>query len=108
MGCRHCGRKAAGRPRGLCWTCYQTLDIRDRYSAVSKFGRRGVLDFCGSGELPAAPPRALPGSPEKVAVLEQRASRREALWHPKDAAFGIESVSRLPMSFARQVAISAG
>jgi len=84
------------------------LDIRRRYSPVSKFGRRGVLDFYGVGKLPALPTTALPGSPEKVAVLEQRASRREALWHPKDAAFGIESVSRLPVSFARQVASSAG
>jgi hypothetical protein len=100
MVCRHCGRKAAGRPRGLCWTCYQTLDIRRRYATVSKFGRRGVLDFYGSGELPALPTRALPGSPEKIAVLEQRASRRETLWHPNDAPFGTESVTRLHLSSA--------
>jgi hypothetical protein len=85
MLCRHCGRKAAGRPRGLCWTCYESLDIRGRYTTISKFGRRGVLDFCGSGQLPAAPTRSLPGTAEKVEVLEQRASRREMLWHPNDA-----------------------
>ncbi|HLJ92436.1 MAG TPA: hypothetical protein VKU02_04510 [Gemmataceae bacterium] len=100
MGCRHCGRKAAGRPRGLCWTCYQTLAIRERYSPVSKFGRRGVLDFCGLGKLPTRPTPALPGSPEKVAVLEQRASRRESLWHPHDAAFGPERFSQPQLSSA--------
>jgi hypothetical protein len=87
MVCRHCGRRVASRPRGLCWTCYQTLDIREQYASMSKFGRRGVLDFCGSGYLPEAPTRAMPGSPEKVMILEQRASRRQALWHPLDAPY---------------------
>jgi hypothetical protein len=88
MVCRHCGRKEAGRPRGLCWTCYQDPHIRERYSSTSKFGRRGVLDFYGSGGLPAAPTGAQPGSLEKVVVLQQRASRRETLWHPDDALCG--------------------
>jgi hypothetical protein len=38
-----------------------------------------------SPPLPA-PTRALPGTPEKVAVLRERARRRQALWHPLDAA----------------------
>jgi hypothetical protein len=100
MNCRHCGRRAAGRPRGLCWACYQTLDIRGRYPPVSKFGRRGVLDFCGSGKPPELPTRALPGTTEKVAILEQRASRREALWHPHDAPFEFESAPPLQRSSA--------
>jgi hypothetical protein len=28
----------------------------------------------------------LPGTPEKVAVLRERARLRQALWHPLDAA----------------------
>ncbi len=100
MLCRHCGRKAAGRPRRLCWTCYRSLGIRSRYPTVSKFGRRGVLDFYGSGKPPAVPTRALPGSPEKVAVLEQRASRRETLWHPEDASFDVDSLAPLQLSSA--------
>ncbi len=100
MVCRHCGRKEAGRPRGLCWTCYQALDIRRRYLSTSKFGRRGVLDFYGSGELPEAPTRALPGSAEKVAILQQRASRRQTLWHPDDAPCGTDSVRWAPLSSA--------
>jgi len=84
----------------LCWTCYQTLDIRSRYPTVSKFGRRGVLDFYGSGKLPALPTRAAPGSFEKVAVLEQRASRRETLWHPDDAPLDVDSFAPLQLSSA--------
>jgi hypothetical protein len=84
MVCRHCGRKKAGRPRGLCWACYYEPGIREQYTSLSKFGRRGVHDFYGSGRPPEASTRALPGSAEKVAILEQRASRHESLWHPHD------------------------
>ena len=38
-----------------------------------------------SPPLPA-PTRALPGTPEKIAVLRERARRGQALWHPLDAA----------------------
>ena len=100
MVCRHCGRREAGRPRGLCWTCYQTLDIRTRYSSTSKFGRRGVLDFYGTAELPESPTRALPGSAEKVSILQQRASRRQTLWHPEDAPFGINGIVRARLTSA--------
>ena len=31
------------------------------------------------------PTLALPGSPEKMLVLEQRALVQQALWHPDDA-----------------------
>jgi hypothetical protein len=44
-----------------------------------------VDDFNGKAPLPSAPTAALPGTPEKVAVLEQRARLRQALWHPLDA-----------------------
>jgi hypothetical protein len=30
----------------------------------------------------------LPGTPEKVAILEQRARLHQDLWHPLDAPFG--------------------
>jgi hypothetical protein len=100
MSCRHCGRERAARPRGLCWTCYQTLEIRRQYASLSKFGRRGVLDFCGLGQLPAAPTSALPGSIEKVAILQQRASRRESLWHPEDAPFAGNTLSPAHVSSA--------
>jgi hypothetical protein len=85
MSCRNCGRAHATRPRGLCWSCYYTPGVRERFPSTSKFARHGVEDFTGRAALPAAPTAALPGTPEKVAVLEQRARLRQALWHPLDA-----------------------
>jgi hypothetical protein len=87
MLCRHCQRARANRPRGLCWSCYYRPGVRDRYPSLSKFAPHGIDDFTGRAPLPAAPTRALPGTPEKVAVLEQRARQRQALWHPLDAGF---------------------
>jgi hypothetical protein len=85
MMCRHCNRARSNRPRGLCWSCYYTPGIRDQYPSTSKFARRGVSDFNGQIKLPSGPTSAFPGTPEKVAILEQRAARGEALWHPEDA-----------------------
>lgn len=81
--CRHCQEIFANRPRGLCWTCYYTPGVRDQYPSTSKFARRGVRDFNGRTRLPDPTP-ALPGTEAKVAVLEERARRGIALWHPLD------------------------
>jgi len=85
--CRHCNRKFVNRPRGLCWTCWYTPGVRALYPSTSKFARRGVPDYCGRSPLPS-PTAAPPGSPEKVAVLEARAARGQALWHPADSGMG--------------------
>jgi hypothetical protein len=85
MLCRNCQRVRANRPRSLCWTCYYTPGIRDRFPSTSKFARRGVDDFYGKASLAPAPTTALPGTPEKVAILAERARQRQALWHPLDA-----------------------
>lgn len=95
MICRHCNRAPARRPRGLCWHCYYEPGIRDSYGPVSKYGNRGILDFNGEPRAPCLPTNALPGSPEKVAILEQRACRRERLWHVKDAMW-TEGHERFP------------
>jgi hypothetical protein len=92
MRCRHCGHPRVNRPRGLCWSCYYKPGVRDCYPSTSKFARRGVTDFNGRFVLPPTPTRALPGSPEKVAVLEQRARLGQALWHPDDARFDPDAV----------------
>lgn len=84
MLCRNCQKVKSNRPRGLCWSCYYKPGVRDLYPSTSKFARRGVADFCGKARLPE-PTRALPGSAEKVAVLEERARLGLALWHPLDA-----------------------
>ncbi len=84
MLCRHCQKANSNRPRGLCWSCYYTPGVRDLFPSTSKFARRGVSDFNGRTRLPE-PTDALPGTPEKVAVLEERARLGLALWHPLDA-----------------------
>jgi hypothetical protein len=88
MMCRHCKRVRSNRPRGLCWSCYYTPGVRELYPSTSKFARRGVDDFNGRTVLPTAPTKAPPGSPEKVAVLVERARLRQSLWHPDDAGMG--------------------
>jgi hypothetical protein len=88
MICRHCEKTPANRPRGLCWSCYYTPGVRELYPSACV---RGIEDFLGKAPLPPAPTDALPGSPEKVAILEERARRRQALWHPDDAPLDAES-----------------
>jgi hypothetical protein len=85
MICRHCNQSKVNRPRGLCWSCYYKPGVRDKYPSTSKFARRGVGNFCGQAPLPPCPTAALPGSPEKLAVLAERARLKLALWHPDDA-----------------------
>src|SRR5262245_64949454 len=91
MMCRHCGQARVNRPRGLCWSCYYKPGVRDLYPSTSKFARRGVGDFNGRAALAARPTDAPPGSPEKVAVLEERARLGLSLWHPHDAPMDCES-----------------
>jgi hypothetical protein len=90
MLCRHCHRVQSNRPRGLCWSCYYTPGVREKYPSTSKFARRGVSDFNGRAALPE-PTSAPPGSAEKVAILEQRARLGLSLWHPLDAPMDAES-----------------
>jgi hypothetical protein len=91
MLCRHCQRVPSNRPRGLCWSCYYTPGVRELYPSTSKFARRGVDDFNGEARLAAQPTTARPGTPEKVAVLEERARLGVSLWHPLDAPMDVES-----------------
>ena len=90
MLCRHCQKVKSNRPRGLCWSCYYRPGVRDQYPSTSKFARRGVRDFCGKSHLPE-PTDATPGTPEKVAVLMDRARLGLSLWHPHDAPMDAES-----------------
>jgi hypothetical protein len=91
MLCRHCGRVKANRPRGLCWSCYYQPGLRERYPSTSKYAHRGVNDFAGWAVEPPEPTNALPGSPEKVDILERRARMGLSLWHPNDAPMDRES-----------------
>jgi len=72
----------------LCWACFYKPEVRALYPSTSKFARHGL----GTGQfiptLPAFPTNATPGSPEKIAILQQRALSRQELFHPHDASFG--------------------
>ena len=81
--CCHCHREPANRPRGLCWRCYHTPGVREQYPSTSKYTRRGVGNLTGD-RPPPVPTDTLPGTPERVAVLAERAMRGEHLFHPGD------------------------
>jgi hypothetical protein len=85
MLCRNCQNVKSNRPRGLCWSCYYTPGVRAQFPSTSKFARRGVGNFNSRTKLPPCPTHALPGTPEKVAVLQERALLGVSLWHPLDA-----------------------
>lgn len=81
--CRHCGRGTVCRPRGLCWPCYYSPGVRERYTSGSRYARRGVPARRGNRPLPK-PTAAAPGSAGKLVVLIERAAAGQRLWHPAD------------------------
>jgi hypothetical protein len=83
--CRHCAKLPGNRPRGLCWRCFESLPIRNRYPSESKYARRGIASDGGCGYVLPEPTATLPGTPERIAVLEERAKRGLRMHHPKDA-----------------------
>jgi hypothetical protein len=84
MQCRHCRKRRASRPRQLCRLCYNSLAVRLAQPPVNIFGRRGV-GLENRCRMPAFPTGASPGSPEKIAVFEERARQGVQLFHPLDA-----------------------
>jgi hypothetical protein len=85
---RHCVRRKVHRPRGLCWDCFYTPEVRALYPpAHSKYNRRGVGNIAGAAPLPEAPTTAAPGTPEKIAVMRDRAELKRAVFHPADARY---------------------
>lgn len=84
--CRHCSKAKASRPRGLCWSCFYTPEIRALYPPTSKHGARGYGLGASTG-APDAPTLCPPGTAAKVAVLQERAKLRQRLDHPADARF---------------------
>ena len=83
--CQNCLRKKVNRPRGLCFCCYYSPDVRERYPTTSKYGRRGVCDYYGKERVPPVATSAMPGTQEKVCILVHRAEMGVSLWHPADA-----------------------
>jgi len=85
--CKNCRTNKVNRPRGLCWNCYYTPGVRDRFPSTSKYARRGEGNFTGNAPFDATPTCHAPGTPEKLAVMAERAKRKLALWHPLDAQY---------------------
>ena len=85
--CLHCSdaSRPVNRPRGLCWTCYYTPGVKNMYPSTSKFAMRGHGLGVTKGTMPHKPTKAAPGTPEKLAVIEERAANGQNLWHPDDA-----------------------
>jgi len=83
--CQECGLKWANRPRGLCWNCYYRPGVKESYGVSDKFGPKRWPIY--TGQPPSAPTQAIPGTPEKIAVLQSRASQGVDLHHEWDATF---------------------
>lgn len=88
--CQNCHKKRANRPRFLCFTCYNSPGIRDKYLSTSKFANpksRGLdpADRNGSSARPQEPTGHQPGTEGKVAEMERRARRWESLFDIRDA-----------------------
>jgi hypothetical protein len=71
--------------------------VRELYPSTSKFARRGVANFNGAAPLPDSGTDAPPGSEEKIRVLIERASKKQALWHPDDVTLAPPADLILPM-----------
>src|SRR5262245_3324916 len=95
MLCRHCQKTKSNRPRGLCWTCYYTPGVREKYPSTSKFARRGLGNFNGLAPLPDCPTDAAPGSEAKILILIERASLKRALFHPDDSPLALPPLDAL-------------
>lgn len=102
--CRHCSKCKVNRPRGLCWSCYYTPGVKEMFPSTSKYARRGVGNFSGNAPLPDAPTTAVPGTPEKLAILEQRAKMKCAIFHPADAKYAGDP---RPLEYLRNRATTA-
>jgi hypothetical protein len=85
--CRRCGQRQVSRSHGLCDPCYKDPQIRASTPVLSPSGRRGAGQDRGKHPPPGQPTGALPGTAEKVEVLQERARNGEQLWHPKDPSF---------------------
>lgn len=83
--CRHCGKEPATRPRGLGWTCYYTDGVKEQYPPTSPHANAGVGNISGGHALAAEPTQHPPGSPGKIAVMQERVAAQVSLFHPGDA-----------------------
>lgn len=79
--CRNCSRYAISRPRKLCWTCYYTPGVKERFPKETSDAF--IVDNT-TKPLPKEPTMARPGTEEKIQVFRERIMRGEHLHHPDD------------------------
>src|SRR5262249_38663014 len=83
LPCRGCGRRISGLVNTLCPVCNRRPAVQAKCRRLDRL--EAPLDFNGGARLPATPTSALPGPPEEVAALADRARAGVTLWHPHDA-----------------------
>jgi hypothetical protein len=84
--CRHCQARPVSRSRGLCNRCYKNMDIRNLYHPNLRRGPSPVTKVTPTGGL-GKPTHFLPGTPEKVGVMAERAQNGLSIFHPMDATW---------------------
>lgn len=81
--CKNCSLLRRMTCRGLCSPCYRDKAIRAGYP-IHESLRQGE-GIGEASETAAAPVDYPPGSPEKIKAMTERAARKEALTHERDA-----------------------
>jgi hypothetical protein len=84
--CRHCKHPRPIHARGLCEKCYRTPSILKLYPII-RDGHTQLEAYANSNIAPTeadTPTKALPGSPEKIKVMEDRFVAGQKIFHPGD------------------------
>ncbi|HEX4610664.1 MAG TPA: hypothetical protein VH092_20910, partial [Urbifossiella sp.] len=63
----------------------------------ARCGHRGIGNGHRNAPPPSSPTRFAPGSPERLAILAERAARGEELHHPADATFATAEPTTAPL-----------
>ena len=87
--CRHCGKKIAKRPGGLCWTCYYAPGIRAMYPTRRRnqyVSFEMPIPLCKDG-FDYAPTGCPAGSEDKIEVMRERVAYGLPVCHPEDAGY---------------------
>lgn len=84
--CRHCGARPGSHKRGFCWGCYHTPAIVALYPADQSRNSQGGDAAWEYTALPPPPEptQAVPGSEEKLRVMEWRDQNGYQVFHPQD------------------------
>lgn len=91
LACFSCNIRQARYAGNLCRVCHEDRTVA---TIPSPRLRQGVQptegDFYGDAPLPRRPTNALPGTPEKFAVIQHRIARKQNPVHPLDAQRSVE------------------